>query len=189
MHAAILVGVGTVLADDPLLNVRHVSGPDPQLVILDSRLRIPVQAKVIQRRTPRAWIAAIESADPQKRSALAAAGARVLSLPAGEDGRVSLPGLLDYLSQMGIDSLMVEGGAQVISSFLSQGLADQVILTIAPVFLGGLPAVEAGVLAEAGGQADVSSLRLHEILYEQLGDDMVACGKLNRTHLLSSNRP
>ncbi|MBN2547733.1 MAG: RibD family protein [Anaerolineales bacterium] len=180
IHAAILVGVGTVLADDPRLTVRHVSGPDPQPVILDSRLRTPIEAKLIRQHPRPAWIAATEGAEPQKRSALEAAGARVLSLPAGREGRVSLCDLLDRLGEMGIDSLMVEGGAQVISSMLSQGLADQVILTVAPVFLGGLPAVEAGA---------IGWLRLGEVLYERLGDDLVACGKLNRTDLLSSNRP
>ena len=129
-HEAILVGIGTVLADNPRLNVRLVEGPDPQPVILDSRLRFPPYANLLKNgRSP--LIAANAGADAERRQALEAAGARVLVLP-GNNGWVDLADLLKHLGSMGINSLMVEGGARVITSFLASRLVDQVVLTLAP---------------------------------------------------------
>jgi GTP cyclohydrolase II len=140
-HAAVLVGVNTVLVDNPLLTVRLVEGKSPQPVILDSHLRTPPQARLISERPTPAWIATLENADPARQAALQAAGARLLFLPPASTGQIDLPALLDRLGETGIHSLMVEGGAQVITSFLSQGLADLVAITIAPVFLGGYHAI------------------------------------------------
>jgi 3,4-dihydroxy 2-butanone 4-phosphate synthase/GTP cyclohydrolase II len=166
-HAAILVGIGTVLADDPSLTVRHVPGPSPQPVVLDSRLRFPLQARLL--RHPRGVWVACSGADPQKRLALQSAGARLLDLPPDEAGRVSLPALLACLADEGIDSLMVEGGARVIRAFLSQGLADTLVLTIAPLFVGGLHAIE-GLLPDFP--------RLEEAGYERLGEDLIVWGRI-----------
>jgi riboflavin-specific deaminase-like protein len=169
-HDAILVGVGTLIADDPQLTVRLVEGRDPQPVILDSRLRMPAQAGLLKRANQPAWIATTPAADPERRAALEGAGVRLLVLPADDAGRVSLPALLDALAKNGINSLMVEGGAQVITAFLAQGLADWVSITIAPVILGGLPAVEPCLALQ---------YRLTQVYYEQLGQDMVVFGRLH----------
>ncbi len=166
-HAAILVGIGTVLADDPALTVRRIPGPSPQPVVLDSRLRFPLQARLL--RHPRGVWIACSGADPQKRAALESAGARLFDLPPDEAGRVALPALLACLADEGIDSLMVEGGARVIRAFLSQGLADHLVLTIAPLFVGGLHAVE-GLLPDFP--------RLEEVGYERLGDDLIVWGRI-----------
>jgi 3,4-dihydroxy 2-butanone 4-phosphate synthase/GTP cyclohydrolase II len=168
-HAAILVGIGTVLADDPSLTVRHAAGPSPQPVVLDSRLRFPLQARLL--RHPRGvWIVCTE-ADQQKRLALQSAGARLLDLPPDSAGRVSLPALLTCLADEEVDSLMVEGGARVIQAFLSQGLADYLVLTIAPMFVGGLHAVQ-GPLPGPGFP------RLEDAGYEQLGEDLIVWGRI-----------
>jgi GTP cyclohydrolase II len=166
-HAAILVGIGTVLADDPGLTVRRVPGPSPQPVVLDSRLRFPLQARLL--RHPRGVWIACSGADPHKRVALESAGARLLDLPPDEAGRVSLPALLACLAEEGIDSLMVEGGARVIRAFLSQGLADHLVLTIAPLFVGGLHAIEEPL---------PDFPRLEEVGYERLGDDLIVWGRI-----------
>jgi GTP cyclohydrolase II len=141
-HDAILVGVETVLADDPRLTARRVGGPDPQPVVVDSRLRFPLTARLLQ--NPRGvWIATTGQAAASQAQMLEAKGARVFCLPAAADGRVELGALLARLGQWEVDSLMVEGGSQVITSFLRSQLADRLVLTIAPVVAGGYPAVQA----------------------------------------------
>jgi 3,4-dihydroxy 2-butanone 4-phosphate synthase/GTP cyclohydrolase II len=169
-HAAILVGGGTVLADNPRLNVRLVDGPDPQPVVLDTHLRIPTDAKVLHGKRP-AWIACAAGVDPARRLALEAAGAQVLPLPRAESGGVSLPALLEELGRRGVASLMVEGGARVIAGFLAARLADYAVITIAPVFVAGLPAIAAGALP--GGMP-----RLAAPQSQVYGEDLVVWGKV-----------
>ena len=175
-HDAILAGVGTVLADDPLLTVRLVDGDSPQPVILDSRLRTPLQARLLRQHPKPAWIAASSQAPPEKRAALEAAGARLLSLQVDPQGRLQLPALLDCLGALGIRRLMVEGGARVITSFLAQGLVDLAVVTIAPLWLGGLSAIEA-TSEWLKIQADFP--RLRDVHSHQLGEDTVIMGRLH----------
>lgn len=139
-HDGILVGIGTALADDPSLTVRLVEGANPQPVVVDSHLRLPISAKVLQ--TPRGvWIATTDAAPQERQQALEAAGARVVRLPATEDGRVDLSALLHRLGEMGLHSLMVEGGPSILTSFLTARLADYAVVTVAPIFVGGVHAI------------------------------------------------
>ncbi len=139
-HDSILVGIGTVLADDPKLTARLVGGPHPRPVVLDSRLRTPGAAQVL--RHPRgALIAAAEDADERLEEILRSSGAEVLRVPRAADG-LSLPHLLRILGEIGVRSVMVEGGASVLTSFLKAGLVDWVLVTIAPFFVGGVRAIE-----------------------------------------------
>jgi GTP cyclohydrolase II len=166
-HEAILVGIGTVLADNPRLNVRLVAGASPQPVIVDSRLRFPPYANLLHHgRSP--WIVANEGADPERRAALEAIGARVFCLPA-TNGWVNLEALLRQLAEMGVNSLMVEGGAQIITSFLAARLVDQIILTIAPLLVGGLRVVDS---LRRGPFP-----RLSNLTYQRLGEDLVLMGE------------
>lgn len=146
-HAAILVGIGTVLADDPQLTVRLAQGNSPLPVVLDSRLRLPLSARLLRREDQRPWIFCASPGNDSgdmiaNRTELEKRGARVL--PVGQDaaGQLDLGQVLEALAQVGIASLMVEGGARVISRFLALGLVDEVMITTAPVWLGGLRAVE-----------------------------------------------
>ena len=141
-HQVILVGIGTVLADDPQLNVRLVEGAHPQPLILDSHLLFPLSARLLTRPGPKPWIACAQGCDPRKRVELEAAGARLLTFPLDSAGRLDLPAVLAHLAQEGVDSVMAEGGAKVIGSLLCQRLADLLVMTIAPVFVGGLRALE-----------------------------------------------
>jgi 3,4-dihydroxy 2-butanone 4-phosphate synthase/GTP cyclohydrolase II len=168
-HDAILVGIGTVLIDNPRLTVRLVSGANPQPVILDSHLRTPLSAALLQPEHPKpAWIATTSVGDPEKRLALMAANIRLVELPAAADGRIELEALLLRLGEMGINSLMVEGGAGVISAFLRLGLVDQAILTVVPRWLGGL----------APAELAASARRLEKPAWAQLGDDLVVWGRV-----------
>lgn len=177
-HDAILVGIGTVLADDPRLTVRHVRGRDPQPVILDSRLRFPLWARML-REERRPWLLTTAAADPARQAELEAAGARVVRLPAGPEGMVDLAAALDYLSHLHIRSVMIEGGAAVIGSVLSTRLADRLVLTIAPVVLGGLAADLSGVGHLTGAALNGHAFpRLIRPRYQTVGRDVVVFGEL-----------
>ncbi|MEZ4592514.1 MAG: GTP cyclohydrolase II [Chloroflexota bacterium] len=140
-HDAILVGIGTVLADDPRLTVRLVAGPDPQPVIVDSQLRLPLTAKLLTQHPRKPIVATTETAASAKEQALLEAGATVVRLPATANGQVSLPALLACLHKHHIHRLMVEGGAGIITSFLAAQLVDRLVITVAPLLVGGLNAV------------------------------------------------
>jgi diaminohydroxyphosphoribosylaminopyrimidine deaminase / 5-amino-6-(5-phosphoribosylamino)uracil reductase len=136
-HDAILAGIGNVLIDDPALTTRLVKGRNPLRVILDSRLRIPLDAKVLaDQESARTLVATTPAADEKKMAALRGRGVEVAMLPAGVPGRLDLHALLKMLGQRDVTSVLVEGGAAVITSFLQAGLADRVIAIIAPKILG-----------------------------------------------------
>lgn len=174
-HDAILVGVNTVLADDPRLTVRLASGEDPQPVVLDSSLRFPPGARLLRgEKLP--LIICTERAPEEREEALVAAGATIVRVASDDTGRVALHPALQRLAAAGIRSLMVEGGAAVITSFLSSGLADRLVVTVVPLLVGGLPA--AGTLAgRLNGQPFPRLRRPH---YRQLGRDIVVSGELEQ---------
>ena len=137
---AILVGIGTVLADDPSLTCRlGGAGNDPLRVILDAGLRLPVSATMLQQEsTAETWVFCAENADTEKKNTLEAAGARVRTVPAAAAGSLDLAAVLKVLGGAGVTSLLVEGGSKVHGSFLDAGLADQLFLFVAPVFIGSM---------------------------------------------------
>jgi 3,4-dihydroxy 2-butanone 4-phosphate synthase/GTP cyclohydrolase II len=119
-HDAILVGVGTLLADDPKLTVTHAQGQAPRPLILDSRLQTPPSARVFAH-PKRPLIACLEDeSESEKAQVLKAAGADILPV-CSRAGQIDLPALLAALPRQGIHTLMVEGGAGVITSFLRGG--------------------------------------------------------------------
>jgi 3,4-dihydroxy 2-butanone 4-phosphate synthase/GTP cyclohydrolase II len=168
-HDAILVGIGTILADDPQLNVRLVRGNNPQPVVVDSRLRLPLGANLLTK-SPPPWIATSQGADDVRQQKLEAAGARILRVPSDDSGRVNLNALLERLAELEINSLMVEGGARIISSFLSARLVDYLLLTVAPLLVGGLHALE--------DQALSGFVSLRNLHHQRLGDDLILAGSL-----------
>jgi len=163
----ILVGIGTILADDPRLLSREASGPSPQPVVLDTHLRTPPEARLLRRTDTRPWLVHGPQAPPSRAQALIAAGAEPVSCVTGADGRIDLPGLMRWLTDHSINSVMVEGGARVITSFIRHQLADVIIVTISPQLLGGLPVIDAEESAEA------VDLQLGEASYQTLGRDLV----------------
>ncbi len=175
VHDAILVGIGTILADDPQLTVRLVEGKNPQPVILDSALRFPLEAKLLKRTENLPWIATTENADAIRQTKLENAGARIFRFPPGENGHIPLQSLLIRLADLGVNSIMVEGGAGVIQAFFSARLADQVVITIAPIFVGGLQ-----VLKFEGKDLKQESYFPHltSTHVDMLGDDMIVWGKI-----------
>ncbi len=130
---AILVGAGTVVADDPSLRVKAplAEGSDPVRVVLDSRLRCPATSRVFVS-PPQTLL--YHASKPEPRG-----DAELVQIPAGVGG-LDLVAVLEDLASRGIESVMVEGGAAVIASFLSQGLWDEMTVYEAPVELGDGPA-------------------------------------------------
>jgi len=167
MHEAILVGVNTVLTDNPRLTVRRVEGPNPRPVVVDSHLRIPLDSRLVQRRDAATIVATTEGACSEKAALLAACGAEVWFLPKTPCGRVDLPALFSRLGAEGITSVMVEGGASIITSVIESDLADQLVVTVAPRLLGGVRAI--GSLEGAG----VARPGLVRVRYQLAGDDLL----------------
>jgi GTP cyclohydrolase II len=167
-HDAILVGIGTVLADNPRLTVRLVEGKNPQPIVADSRLRLPLSANLLCEHPLSPWIAAGEPADAGRQQVLEAAGARVLRLPMNARGHVNLAALLERLGALGIQSVMVEGGARIITSFLAERLVDHIVLTVAPRLVGGIRAVRRLAHTDA-----VHLPRLRNLRYQWLEEDLV----------------
>ncbi len=160
-NQAIMVGVGTVLADDPRLTVRLAEGADPLRVVVDSELRTPPGAAVLRDGAARGTLLACRAgADPARIAALTALGAEVLPLPAGPGGGVDLAALLSHLAARGVASAMVEGGARLITGLLRGRLADRLAVCVAPKILGeGISAVgELGIdrLADAYALRDAA---------------------------------
>ena len=168
LHDGILVGIETVLADDPQLSVRLVEGPHPQPVVLDSRLRTPGDARLLKGRQRRSWLVGAADNSPARQEGIAQAGAEVLSCPRdARSGRLDLPQTLALLHTRGIKRLMVEGGARVITSFIQAQLVDLFIVTIAPRLVGGLQ-----VLAAPTNGAN-APMQLTDVRYARLGDDLI----------------
>lgn len=174
LHDAILVGIGTVLADNPRLTVRLVRGKQPQPVVLDSHLRLPLTAALLQNPPRSPWIATVETPQNPRWQTLQSHGAVLLSFAPNPQGRPDWLDLLTALYQRGICSLMVEGGAQVIQSLLEAAAADQVVITLAPRFVGGLSVLEQPLChAEK-----LEFPSLEENGCQRIGDDLVVWGKI-----------
>jgi diaminohydroxyphosphoribosylaminopyrimidine deaminase/5-amino-6-(5-phosphoribosylamino)uracil reductase len=151
LHDAILVGIGTVLIDDPLLTVR-LPGAEarPLRVVLDSQLRLPAVSRLAAtaRATP-TLVLATPDAPPERQARLEARGIEVFRVAAGADGHVDLAAALVALGSRGLTRIFSEGGPSVGARLIQAGLADEVILITAPKPLGrsGLPALDAAALA------------------------------------------
>jgi GTP cyclohydrolase II len=141
LHDAVLVGINTVLADDPRLTVRLVKGKNPRPVVLDGRLRLPLGSKLLRPPCVPPIIATTVKASSLREKRLQKAGAQVIRLHSRRNGLLDLRMLLTHLAQLGIRSLMVEGGARVITDFLTLQLVDQMVVTVSPLVLGGMNAV------------------------------------------------
>lgn len=177
---AILVGAGTVLADDPALTRRaglNRSILPHRRIVVDGRLRVSAQGRVFSPEAPgEAWLAtAVEEGDPRL-GAFRERGVRVLSIPAAEAGRVDLPALLAELGHHEVRSLLVEGGGETAWGFLEARLADRVTGFHAPLLLGGRSAPAA--LAGAGFANLVDAPRLEDLEVSTLGDGYRVTGRI-----------
>ena len=149
-NEVILVGIGTVLRDDPQLTSRlpGARARSPARVVLDSALRLPPESKLAQgaRELPTMAFAA-SGAPAARRAALEALGVRIVESPPDQEGQIPLAWALEHLAGLGYASLFVEGGSRVITSFLRLGLVHRLLVVVAPLLIGeGIPAIgELGV--------------------------------------------
>jgi GTP cyclohydrolase II len=131
---AVLVGIGTVVQDDPQLTVRMVPGTSPVRVVLDSTLRVPDDAKLLGD-DALTMIVTTDRSDPDRRAALRRRGVRVEVVPSGPDG-VDLGAALGLLRGARVESLLVEGGGEVITSMLAAGVVDRMVVGVASTIIG-----------------------------------------------------
>lgn len=173
-HDAVMVGVGTAIADDPCLTVRFATGKSPHRVVVDSTLRVPLTAKVLTDRAARTTIATTLRAPEHRVADIRNRGAEVLVVASTGTGHVDLDDLLHCLAALGVRTVLVEGGRSLITSILHARLARRLVITIAPKLIG------AGI--EAVGDLGID--RLDDALtctgwsFRQCGDDIVFDGQL-----------
>jgi diaminohydroxyphosphoribosylaminopyrimidine deaminase/5-amino-6-(5-phosphoribosylamino)uracil reductase len=171
----VIVGIGTVLKDDPMLTARVKGGKDPYRIILDSRLRIPENAKVIEISPSRTIVATTELAPGEKVERLEKKGVRVLILDS-KKGRVDLKSCLFKLGEMGMMSLLVEGGSQLNGSFLDEGLIDKIFLFLSPKLIGDPQAL--GMFDGHGVTSLKEAIPLNELKVIRIGEDLLLEGYL-----------
>jgi diaminohydroxyphosphoribosylaminopyrimidine deaminase/5-amino-6-(5-phosphoribosylamino)uracil reductase len=171
----VIVGIGTVLKDDPLLTARIMGGRDPYRIVLDSRLKVPEEAKVIGTTPSKAIIATTELAPKDKIEKFEKKGVQILILDSKE-GKVNLKSCLFKLGEIGMMSLLVEGGSQVNGSFLDEGLIDKLLLFLSPRLIGDHQAP--GIFGGRGISNLQEAIALKEIKTKRIGDDILLEGYL-----------
>jgi len=171
----ILVGVNTVIADDPLLTARPARGKKPIRIVLDTHLRIPLDCRLLStaRKVPVLIVTGEEAvkAGSEKADKITQQGAELLPVPARE-GQCDIEFLLEELAKRGVSQLLVEGGPIVLASFLKRQLADEICVYIAPKILGGLgSAAITGPMAELG-----TPVSFYQVNIKRFGDDIRLTG-------------
>lgn len=174
-HDAVLVGAGTVIKDNPELTVRLVRGRNPLRIIVDANLRIPLDAKILQNIAQAKTIVATTKDEASALSKkIAATGAEIITVAADKNGNVDLAKLFKALGLRGISSVLVEGGAQIITSLLKDNLADRLLIIIAPKIIG------KGI--EAIGDLQIRDMESAKILsiqkVKKIGPDLLIDGRL-----------
>ncbi|NQT25925.1 bifunctional diaminohydroxyphosphoribosylaminopyrimidine deaminase/5-amino-6-(5-phosphoribosylamino)uracil reductase RibD [candidate division KSB1 bacterium] len=174
-HDAVLVGVDTVIQDDPQLTSRTGKKTVSKRIILDSKLRIPEQARVLQTTdNEQTIIMTTAQADPQKADRLRQNGVTVWPVSPDESGRVDLKNALKELGKAQIASLFVEGGSKIFSAFIQQKLFDELIVFIAPIGFGsGLNAFDLPPISKPAEAFTFSST-----LWKKVGHDMMFQGRV-----------
>lgn len=173
LHDALLVGINTVLVDDPQLTVRHVEGDNPTPVILDSRLRFPEQAELLRHPTRKPLIITTDDAPEEKKKRLVENGARIFTVQQDEEGRVDLSAALELLSNLNFKTVMVEGGATVINAFLNRQFIDYCIVTVVPRIIGGVKAV-----SDLCAHPSAPPLTIMNCQYQTLDSDLIIYGPM-----------
>jgi 3,4-dihydroxy 2-butanone 4-phosphate synthase/GTP cyclohydrolase II len=175
MHDALLVGVNTVIVDDPRLTVRLADGDNPTPIVVDSSLRMPLDVQLLEQDS-QPLLVATRGASDHRRAALEQKGVDVLHAEANPDGSVDLEDLFARLRKRGVRSVLVEGGAKIITSILAAELADQLVLTVSPRYMGGVRAVE-----PLFGRGRNRRPQITDVFCETIGDDLVVHGEFLRS--------
>jgi diaminohydroxyphosphoribosylaminopyrimidine deaminase/5-amino-6-(5-phosphoribosylamino)uracil reductase len=171
----VLVGIGTVLKDDPQLTARIRGGRDPYRVVLDCQLKIPEEAKVIGNTPSKAIIATTALAPKDKIEKLEKRGVRILILDS-QEGKINLKSCLSKLGEIDMTSLLVEGGSQVNGSFLDEGLIDKLLFFFSPKLLGDPQAL--GIFGGRGVPRLEEAVPIKKVQTRRIGEDILLEGYL-----------
>lgn len=171
-HDAVVVGASTVLIDDPLLTVRLVKGPNPKRVIIDGRLRIPLNSRVVTNKDAETIVLTCSSnGGSEKITALLEAGVKVLTFPC-VNGIIDLNEALLRLKEEGISSILVEGGGELLWHFFRLSLVDEFRVTISPYIIGGRDAVTPVEGHGFGTLSEWVKLRLIHVIRCECGNEV-----------------
>jgi GTP cyclohydrolase II len=172
---AVLVGIGTVLADNPRLTVRLIDGRNPQTVVIDSQLSIPLDAELLRNeRLP--WIFTTDRAEPKKRKTLEEMGTLIIRVKTDEQDKIDIHYAMRELLFLGVKTILVEGGGHVINSMFQEKLIDAMILYVAPVFIGGVHVIEHPLVKKDEEAARAKLPQLDIKGNARLGNDIVIWG-------------
>ncbi len=176
--SGIMVGINTVLADNPMLNCRVEGCTSPVRIVVDSSLKIPVESNIVQTANKyRTIVATLQSDSCIKASMLKQMGVEIVSVDE-YNGRVNLNSLMDILGNMGIDSILIEGGGTLAFSAFKQGIVDKVIYYIAPKIFGG---INAKTSVEGDGFLKISeSVKLKDITTKIVDNDVCITAYVNK---------
>jgi len=186
VHDGILVGVGTILKDDPELTVRLARGRQPIRIIVDTHLGLPLNARVLQdQNRARTVVATTRAADPGKMSELERMGIETILVEEDGSHRVDMKKLLIELGSRNISSVLVEGGAAVITSILKERLADRMVVILAPKIAGkGIEGVgDLGIRL----MDDAMNLSLRQVIRK--GDDLILDGHIQQSPEIMNESP
>jgi diaminohydroxyphosphoribosylaminopyrimidine deaminase/5-amino-6-(5-phosphoribosylamino)uracil reductase len=177
-HDAVMVGINTVLSDDPRLTVRAVDAISPVRVLVDSKLRLPIGSKLVKsaRETPTCVITTA-AADAEHVAKLEAQGVSIIEVPPGMDGRCDMKAALQELAKREVVSVLCEGGAELAGSLLAGKLVDRLHAFVAPLLLG--PRGLAGAVDWAGPESPRDAPRIRDPRWELHGCDAHVTGLLD----------
>ena len=178
IYDGIMVGINTVIEDNPMLTARVDGGKNPIRIVVDSSLKIDINANVVQDKSAKTIIATTDKADKDKILKLQAQDVDVIVVDKDEKDKVDIEKLLDILGQQNICSILVEGGATLSGSFVAKKLVDKVYFFIAPKIVGGkeakTPVAGTGILNLQ------EALALKDIQIEKLEEDILIIGRVDK---------
>ena len=171
---AVMVGAGTVIADDPTLTCRTRGGRDPLRVVVDGRLRIPLEAKVLTNEAAHGTLVATVASKTRTITTLRQRGVTVLALP-GRRGVISLRTLLKRLGTRGITMVLLEGGATLAAAALRERVVDRLVCLLAPKFIGsdGHP-----MIGRLGVSGITQALNVYDVRLSRVGEDVLLSAAL-----------
>lgn len=174
-HDAVLVGSTTVRLDDPRLTVRKCEGRDPRRIVLASSLEIPSSARLFSSSTAPVLVIGVAGRASERNVArLRETGAEVRLVNAGPDGLVSLASALQTIREWGVQRLLIEGGARVLTSFLRERLLDRASIEIVPRMFG---AEGVSLVGDLGSGGDAVVPRLADIQFDRAGSSVILRGR------------